>query len=86
MRQRPRVVVCGARFGQVYLEAFRNPDLPFELAGVVAAGSERSRACARRYGAPLYTDPEQLPDDIDMACVVIRGGLLGGRGSELARA
>ncbi|MBL6279825.1 Gfo/Idh/MocA family oxidoreductase [Micromonospora fiedleri] len=86
MRQRPRVVVCGARFGQVYLEAFRNPELPFELAGVIAAGSERSRACARRYDAPLYTDPDQLPDDIDMACVVIRGGLLGGRGSELARA
>ena len=85
MTARPKVVVCGARFGQVYLEAFRNPELPFQLAGVLAQGSERSRACADRYGAPLYTDPRQLPGDIDMACVVIRGGLLGGPGSRLAR-
>lgn len=85
MTARPKVVVCGTRFGQVYLEAFRNPDLPFELAGVLAQGSERSRACARRYDAPLFTDPAQLPDDIELACVVIRGGLLGGHGSALAR-
>jgi thiazolinyl imide reductase len=85
MTTRTKVVVAGTRFGQVYLEAFRNPDLPFELAGILAAGSERSQACARRYGAPLYTDPDQLPDDIEMACVVIRGGLLGGRGSTLAQ-
>ena len=85
MSSRPKVVVAGTRFGQVYLEAFRNPDLPFELAGVLAQGSERSRACARRYDAPLYTDPDQLPADIELACVVIRGGLLGGPGSALAR-
>jgi thiazolinyl imide reductase len=84
-QQRMRVVVCGTRFGQVYLEAFRDPELPFELAGVLATGSQRSRDCARHYGVPLYTDPEALPDDIDVACVVIRGGLLGGGGSELAR-
>ncbi|HEU4421789.1 MAG TPA: Gfo/Idh/MocA family oxidoreductase [Pilimelia sp.] len=84
--RRMRVVVCGARFGQVYLEAFRAPDLPFELAGVLANGSERSRACARFYGVPLYRRPDDLPDDIDIACVVIRGGLLGGRGAELAQA
>ena len=83
--KRTRVVVCGTRFGQVYLEAFRDPDLPFELAGIVAGGSERSRACARRYGAPLFTAVDQVPADVELACVVIRGGLLGGRGSELAR-
>jgi thiazolinyl imide reductase len=86
MSTKLRVLVCGTRFGQVYLEAFRDPDLPFTLAGILATGSERSRACAQRYGAPLYTDPDQLPDDIDMACVVIRGGLLGGQGSALAQA
>jgi thiazolinyl imide reductase len=78
-------VVVGARFGQVYLEAFRDPELPFELAGILAGGSDRSRACARRYDVPVFTHPDQLPDDIELAAVVIRGGLLGGRGSVIAR-
>lgn len=85
MTTRPKVVVVGTRFGQVYLEAFRNPDLPFELAGILAAGSERSQACAQRYQAPLFTSPDQIPDDVELAAVVIRGGLLGGRGSTLAQ-
>jgi len=80
-----RVVVCGTTFGQVYLEAFRDTRLPFRLAGVLAQGSQRSRACADHYGAPLYTDVDELPDDVDIACVVVRGGLLGGRGVELVR-
>jgi pyochelin biosynthesis protein PchG len=79
-----KAIVCGARFGQVYLESFAAPAAPFQLAGVLAGGSPRSRACAEHYGVPLYTDPDQLPDDIDAACVVIRSGLLGGRGCELS--
>jgi pyochelin biosynthetic protein PchG len=81
-----KAIVCGTRFGQVYLESFRRPGGPFELAGVLAGGSERSVRCAQRMGVPLYTRPDQLPDDIDAACVVIRSGLLGGRGSDLAMA
>ncbi|MEV2236924.1 Gfo/Idh/MocA family oxidoreductase [Micromonospora sp. NPDC049891] len=81
---RTPVVVAGTRFGQVYLEAFRATTAPIRLAGVLARGSERSRACAARYGVPLYRDPDELPDDIRIACVVIRGGLLGGPGTELA--
>lgn len=44
----------------------------------------RSRACSVHYGVPLYTSPEELPPDIDVACVVVRGGLLGGAGTDLA--
>ncbi|MGH3729513.1 MAG: Gfo/Idh/MocA family oxidoreductase [Micromonosporaceae bacterium] len=88
MRTPTRVLVCGTRFGQVYLEAFRGrfPEAGFELAGILAAGSERSQACARRYGVPLFTDVDQVPDDVDIACVVLRGKLLGGRGSQIAQA
>lgn len=86
VRVKTRVVVAGARFGQVYLEALGNPNQPFELAGVLAGGSERSQACARRYNVPLFTDPEQIPEDVRLACVVIRGGLLGGKGSQIAQA
>jgi pyochelin biosynthetic protein PchG len=82
--RRLRVVVCGTTFGQVYLEAFRTPGLPLTAAGILARGSERSRACARHYDLPLFTEVGQLPDDIDAACVVVRSGLLGGRGTELA--
>jgi thiazolinyl imide reductase len=81
-----RAVVCGTTFGQVYLEAFSSADAGFELAGVLAQGSARSRACAAAYGVPLFTDPAQLGDDVDAACVVVRSGFLGGRGTELARA
>lgn len=80
-----RVVVAGTRFGQVYLEALGNPNQPYELAGILAEGSERSRACSQRYGVPLFTDPDQIPDDVELACVVIRGGLLGGKGSQIAQ-
>ncbi len=77
-------IVCGTGFGQVYLEAFRTPELPVRLAGILARGSDRSRACAEHYQVPLYTDPDEVPADVDLACVVVRGGLLGGHGSDLA--
>ncbi|MFI6763463.1 Gfo/Idh/MocA family oxidoreductase [Micromonospora sp. NPDC050417] len=81
-----RVVVCGTRFGQVYLAAIaRAPEL-FELAGIVARGSARSAALAQEYGVPLYSSVAQLPDDIDAACVVVSTAVSGGSGAELAKA
>lgn len=81
-----RVVVCGALFGQVYLRAFGRPGTDLELAGILARGSERSRAVADLHGVPLWTDIDQIPSDVRIACVVVRGGLLGGPGVELAKA
>jgi pyochelin biosynthesis protein PchG len=81
----PRVVVCGTDFGRTYLAAFRDPDFPFELAGVLARGSVRSKACAAAYGVPLFTDPDELPPDVDIACVVVSGSINGGPGVELAK-
>jgi thiazolinyl imide reductase len=40
---------------------------------------------ARRYGVPHFTDVDQIPDDVDAACVVIRSGLLGGEGTAIAQ-
>jgi pyochelin biosynthetic protein PchG len=86
------VVVCGTGFGRVYLRALEagGPDAPrgagdLRLTGVLARGSERSRACAERAGVPLYTDPGQLPADTDIAVVAVYAGVNGGPGSELAR-
>jgi thiazolinyl imide reductase len=72
-------------FGQVYLEAFRRTRYPIELAGILARGNPRSVACAHHYGVPLYRSIAELGPDIDVACVVVRSGILGGKGSELAR-
>ncbi|MBA4533101.1 bifunctional Gfo/Idh/MocA family oxidoreductase/class I SAM-dependent methyltransferase [Brevibacillus halotolerans] len=82
--RRLRTVVCGSRFGQFYLEAVKALPEQFELVGLLAKGSERSRSCAERYGIELYTDIEQLPDDIDLACVVVRSTVMGGNGTEMS--
>jgi thiazolinyl imide reductase len=83
---RLRVVVCGTKFGRIYLRAFGAPDFPFELAGILARGSARSHACARHYDVPLFSDPGQLPADIDVACVVVGGAMNAGSGVELSHA
>ncbi|WP_168200669.1 Gfo/Idh/MocA family oxidoreductase [Allokutzneria sp. NRRL B-24872] len=80
-----KVLVCGTTFGQSYLAAIAQLAGNFELAGVLGRGSERSVATAHRAGVPLYTAVDQLPDDIDLACVVVRSSSMGGPGSELAR-
>lgn len=35
---------------------------------------------------PLWTHPEQIPKDIDIACVVVRSTVAGGEGSQIAAA
>ncbi|MFD9735276.1 Gfo/Idh/MocA family oxidoreductase [Umezawaea sp. NPDC059074] len=80
-----RVVVAGTAFGRIYLDAVaRDPDLT--LAGVVARGGDYSRATAERYGVPLFTSADEVPEDVDVACVVVRSGALGGPGTDLALA
>jgi thiazolinyl imide reductase len=83
---RLRVVVCGAVFGQVYLEAFRLRQYPLELTGILARGSARAEACAKHYGVPLFTSVEEIPNDVDAACVVVRSRILGGMGTDIAHA
>jgi pyochelin biosynthetic protein PchG len=81
----PRVVVAGTGFGRAYLAAFERPDFPFELAGILARGSARSKACAAHYAVPLWTDVDQVPDDVGMACVAVGGAMTGGRGPRLSQ-
>lgn len=78
-----KVIVCGVRFGQFYLEAVRKSE-DYELAGILSTGSRKSVECARLYGVKQYGSVEQLPGDIDLACVAVRTGTLGGNGAELA--
>nr|WP_238355025.1 Gfo/Idh/MocA family oxidoreductase [Kribbella sandramycini] len=79
-----KAVVCGTTFGQFYLAALHRLPGEFEPVGIVARGSSRSAAVAARAGVPLYTSVDELPGDVDVACVVVRSGAMGGPGSELA--
>ncbi|MBD8499357.1 Gfo/Idh/MocA family oxidoreductase [Paenibacillus arenosi] len=83
-KKRWRTVVCGSTFGQFYLEALTLLPDHFEIVGVLGQGSERTRSCAAYYGIQVFTGIDQLPPDIDLACVVLRSGVLGGKGTELS--
>ncbi|WP_271271072.1 Gfo/Idh/MocA family oxidoreductase [Aliamphritea hakodatensis] len=78
-----RIVIVGAKFGELYLNHFIDPQPGLELAGVLSTGSARSASLATAFGVPLYTSAEMLPDDIDVACVVIRAANIGGPGNAL---
>lgn len=51
--QKIRTVVCGTTFGLFYLEALRRLNDKFEIVGILANGSERSKD-ARQISIPLY--------------------------------
>ena len=79
-----RVLVCGTNFGRFYVQALR--DLPgFALAGISSRGSAHATRYAESLGVPCYTAVDQLPDDIDLACVAVPSGVAGGGGAVLAR-
>lgn len=78
------VLVCGTGFGRYYVDAIRAmPECA--LAGILARGSQFSRHYADELGVPCHTSVEQLPDDIELACVVVGSAVSGGPGSDLAR-
>jgi len=79
-----RVLIAGAKFGEVYLNTFLQSQTGLELAGLLARGSRRAQQLAHDFGIPLYTSFEQVPDDIDIACVVVRSTVARGEGSQLA--
>ncbi|WP_190816393.1 Gfo/Idh/MocA family oxidoreductase [Saccharopolyspora pogona] len=80
-----RVVVCGTNFGRLYVKALRSLEPEFTLAGILSRGGAASRALAEREGVPHYDAVEALPDDIDLACVVVGSAISGGAGTELAK-
>lgn len=75
-----RVLIVGAKFGEMYLNAFMQPPEGLELVGLLAQGSARSRELAHAFGIPLYTSPEQITKMPDIACIVVRSTVAGGTG------
>lgn len=78
-----RVIVCGSTFGQYYIRALQTVPDEFEVVGLLANGSNRSKLCADFYHVPLYTQIEDIPE-VDIACVVIRSRAIGGSGTDIA--
>ncbi|MFJ4152715.1 Gfo/Idh/MocA family oxidoreductase [Streptomyces galbus] len=79
-----RVLVCGTNFGRFYAEAVRRRP-GYTLVGILSRGSQASRKYAERLGVPFYTAADDLPDDIDAACVAVSSSISGGQGTDLAR-
>ena len=48
-----RVLIVGAKFGEMYLNAFMQPPEGLELVGLLAQGSARSRELAHAFGIPM---------------------------------
>lgn len=81
---RLKAIVCGTTFGQSYMRAISMSD-KLELIGIYANGSKRSIDCSRIYNVPLFTDLDTIPDDIDIAFVIIKSGVLGGNGTYISK-
>ena len=78
MDKKLKAVLCGATFGQFYMEALSRLSEKFEVVGLIARGSEKSRKCADFYNVPLFTSADEVPEDTDIAFVILRSGILGG--------
>lgn len=81
-----KTIVCGTRFGENYISALLEDETDFELAGILARGSDRSRQLARDLGVPLFQNPDQVPSSVDIACVAIRSRAFRGSGDAIAEA
>ncbi len=81
-----KVVVCGTVFGRYYIEALRKLSDCYEIIGIFANGSKRSQEYADEFKVPLYTKLDDMDNiDIDLACVVIKSSIVGGKGTDIAR-
>ncbi|AIS57696.1 Gfo/Idh/MocA family oxidoreductase [Vibrio coralliilyticus] len=81
MNKTKKVIIVGAKFGELYLNAFIDPPEHLQLAGLLSTGSPRSQSLAKAFGVPLYQNVSDLPQDIDIACVVVRASVIGGSGN-----
>lgn len=86
MQKKIKTIVAGTTFGQFYLQALQYMSDRFELCGILASGSSRSQRLAKEYQVPLYKSVDELPEDIELACVIIRASALGGKGTDLSLA
>lgn len=83
MAKKINVLVCGSKFGEYYLKALSKLEKEFNIVGILSKGSERSLKLSKDFKVPNYTNVQDLPQNIDLACVVVRSRGLGGEGTRL---
>lgn len=83
MPSKLKAIVCGTTFGKLYIQAINNLLSDYQLAGIICKGSSSSRELASLYNVPIYKSVDELPDDIDLACVIIRSEGVGGDGTKI---
>lgn len=83
MSKKINAIVCGTTFGKYYLKALKKANEDFNIVGILGKGSERSKMVASIYKVPLYNSVEELPEEIDLACVIVRSEGVGGVGTDL---
>jgi pyochelin biosynthetic protein PchG len=83
--RRLKTIVCGTVFGRYYIEGIMRLPERFELVGIVSRGSKQSIEMAKKYSVPLITDIGQIKkENVDVACVVVKSTIIGGKGTDLA--
>ena len=73
MKQPFRIVVCGTGFGRAWIDAIVRCRRQYQLVGVIARGSVRSREICIQYGIPLATSVNEVKASVDAAVVAIGG-------------
>ena len=81
-----RILVCGSNYGRTYLDAITAQPAEYELAGLLAKGSERSVAVAERHGARLFRSVAELPAGIELQRREARRALASERSTPATRA
>lgn len=82
-----RIIVCGTSFGRFYIEGIKLASDKYQLVGILSTGSKQSREIAEKENVKSYTDINEISkDEVDLACVVVRSNIVGGKGTELALA
>lgn len=80
-----RIMVCGIGFGKYYIRAVLNAKAKFELVGIISKGSKKSKMVAEKLGIPLYDDVNKVDKSMtDIVAVVVKSGVVGGVGTEIA--
>nr|MBX2807557.1 Gfo/Idh/MocA family oxidoreductase [Cellvibrionaceae bacterium] len=73
MVKKKRIVIVGAKFGELYLNNFIEAQPELALVGLVAKGSARAVNLADAFGVTLYRSVDDLPNNIDIASFLPAG-------------
>lgn len=69
--ERRKLLLCGSNYAASYLPAIEDPSSAFELAGILARGSERSLRLAAAKNVPLWSSAEEVAGGVGVAIVAL---------------